>query len=179
MSFWTDLRAPCEQDMLIGFYDLTGYMRQAEATEPRRLLELMAGYFALTGGIVAQAGGRLIKTLGDAGLAAFPAADAEGAVAAFQQLRAEGRDWLAQRDWQSRVIVKLNLGPVALGLVGSPGEEILDVYGKTVNVAAGLDSTGLAMTPAVFRSLSGGAREGFKKHTPPITYIDADDRRPR
>jgi hypothetical protein len=23
MSFWTDLRLPCEQELLIGFYDLT------------------------------------------------------------------------------------------------------------------------------------------------------------
>jgi class 3 adenylate cyclase len=179
MSFWTDLRAPSEQELLIGFYDLTGYMRYAETAEPSRLLELMAGFFALTGRIIAQAGGRLIKTLGDAGLAAFPAAEAEAGVNAFQELRAEGRAWLGERGWQSRVIVKLHLGPVAVGRVGSPGEEILDVYGKTVNVAARLDSTGLAMTPAVFRSLPAEARTHYRKHTPPITYIDTEDRRPR
>jgi class 3 adenylate cyclase len=129
--------------------------------------------------IIARAGGRLIKTLGDAGLAAFPAAEAEAGVDAFQQLRAEGRAWLGERGFQCRTIVKLHLGPVAVGRVGSPGEEILDVYGKTVNVAARLDSTGLAMTPAVFRSLSAEARSHFRKHTPPITYIDAEDRRPK
>jgi class 3 adenylate cyclase len=179
MSFWTDLRAPSEQELLIGFYDLTGYMRYAETAEPSRLLELMAGYFALTGRIIAAAGGRLIKTLGDAGLAAFPAAAAGAGVEAFQQVRNEGRDWLAERGWQCRTIVKLHLGPVAIGRVGSPGEEILDVYGKTVNVVASLDSTGLAMTPAVFRSLPAEARTRFRKHTPPVTYIAADDRPPR
>ena len=25
MSFWTDLRMPTEQELLIGFYDLSGY----------------------------------------------------------------------------------------------------------------------------------------------------------
>jgi adenylate cyclase len=178
MSYWTDLRTPTEQELLIGFYDLTGYMRYAETAEARGLLDLMAGYFALTGRIIADAGGRLIKTLGDAGLAAFPASAAAAGVAAFRRLRGEGSDWLAARGYQSRVIVKLHLGPVALGRVGGPGAEILDVYGKTVNVAASLDSTGLAMTPAVFRSLPAEARQSFKKHTPPITYIDADDRRP-
>src|SRR5215813_5830269 len=49
MSFWTDLRTPSEQELLIGFYDLSGYMRFAETTEPSHLLELMAGYFAVTG----------------------------------------------------------------------------------------------------------------------------------
>jgi hypothetical protein len=58
------------------------------------------------------------------------------------------------------------------------GEEIVDVYGKTVNVAAALPSSGLAITPAVFRSLQAETRKLFKKHTPPISYIDADDPRP-
>ena len=51
-------------------------------------------------------------------------------------------------------------------------------YGKTVNVAATLPSTGLAITPAVFRSLQPETRTLFKKHTPPISYIDAADHRP-
>ena len=143
MSFWTDLRMPTEQELLIGFYDLSGYTRYAEHTEPQRLLDVMAGYFALTGQIVQDAGGRLIKTLGDAGLAAFPAEQADPAVRAVQALRSKGRDWLAQHDYKSNVVVKLHLGPVAIGKVGSPGEEIIDVYGKTVNVAATLPSAGL------------------------------------
>jgi hypothetical protein len=155
---------PTEQELLIGFYDLSGYMRYAEHAEPQRLLDVMAGYFALTGQIVRDAGGRLIKTLGDAGLAAFPAEQADSAVRAFQSVRSKGRDWLAQHDYKSQVVVKLHLGPVAIGKVGSPGEEIIDVYGKTVNVAATLPSTGLAMTPAVFRSLQPETRKLFKKH---------------
>ena len=178
MSFWTDLRMPAEQELLIGFYDLRGYMRYAETAEPPQLLALMAGFFAVTGQIVQDAGGRLIKTLGDAGLAAFPADQADAAVRAFQSLQAKGREWLAQHDYKTHVVVKLHLGPVAIGRVGSPGEEIIDVYGKTVNVAAALPSTGLAMTPAVFRSLQPETRKLFKKHTPPISYIDAGDSRP-
>ena len=48
MSFWTDLRLPCEQELLVGFFDLTGYMRFAEATEPPALLDLMTGFFAVS-----------------------------------------------------------------------------------------------------------------------------------
>jgi class 3 adenylate cyclase len=172
------LRLPCEQELLIGFYDLKGYGRQAEATEPLPLLELMSGFFALTGRIVSDAGGRLIKTMGDAGLVAYPAASVDAGVRALQSLQTEGRDWLAARGWRSRVVVKLHLGPVAVGRVGSPGEEIIDVQGKTVNVAASLPSTGLAMSPAVFRSLEPATRQLFKKHTPPVTYIGVDDTRP-
>ena len=178
MSFWTELRTPAERELLIGFYDLTGYMRFAETAEPQRLLDMMSGYFALTGQIVKDAGGRLIKTLGDAGLVAFPAEAVEAGVLACRSVQAKGSAWLAERGYKSHVVVKLHIGPVAIGRVGSPGEEVLDVYGKTVNVAARLDSTGLAMTPAVFRSLPAETRKLFRKHTPPITYIDAEDRRP-
>jgi adenylate cyclase len=178
MSFWTDLRLPCEQELLIGFYDLKGYMRFVDASEPSRVLELMAGYFALTGRIVHDAGGRLIKTMGDAGLVAFPAAAADAGVEAMRAVQSEGLEWLSARGYRSRAIVKLHLGPVAVGKVGGPGEEIIDVYGKTVNVTASLPSTGLALSPAVFRSLRPETRQLFRKHTPPVTYIGVDDSRP-
>ena len=179
MSFWTELHVPTEQELLVGFYDLTGYMRFADATEPQQLLELMSGYFALTGRILAQAGGRLFKAIGDAGLAAFPAELVDQGVLAFQAVQRDGDDWLARHDCKSRAIVKLHVGPVAVGRVGAPGEEVLDLYGKTVNVAATMASTGLAMTPAVFRRLAADTRKLFKKHTPPIIYIDSDDSRPK
>lgn len=178
MSFWTELRMPTERELLIGFYDLAGYMRYAERTPPQALLTTMTGYFALTGRIVGEAGGRLIKTLGDAGLVAFPAETVDAGVQAMRSLQAAGREWLASHACKTDIIVKLHLGPVAIGRVGSPGEEIVDVYGKTVNVAATLPSAGLAMTPAVFRSLRPDTRQLFKKHTPPISYIDANDTRP-
>jgi class 3 adenylate cyclase len=169
---------PTEHELLVGFYDLTGYMRQAERTEPRQLLDIMSGYFAHTGQILSDAGGRLIKTMGDAGLAAFPAEKVDDGVRAFQAVRLGGREWLARQGWKSDAIVKLHFGPVAIGRVGSPGQEIIDVYGKTVNLAAGVQSTGLAMTPAVFRSLQADTRRLFKKHTPPISYIDVADHHP-
>ena len=178
MSFWTDLRLPAEHELLVGFYDLHGYMRYAEASEPRPLLDLMTGYFACTGKIVAGTGGRLIKTLGDAGLVAFPADHVDAAIQAMRALRMTGRDWLGQCGFKTDILIKLHIGPVAVGRVGSPGEEIIDVYGRTVNIAAALPSTGLAVTPAVFRSLQADSRKLFKKHTPPITYIDAEDHRP-
>ena len=178
MSFWTQLRMPTERELLVGFYDLAGYMRHAEKTLPQDLLATMAGYFARTGQIVGDAGGRLIKTLGDAGLVAFPAEAVDAGVLALRSVQSTGREWLGQHGFKTSIVVKLHLGPVAIGRVGSPGEEIIDVYGKTVNVASSLPSAGLAMSPAVFRSLERATRQLFKKHTPPITYIGVDDARP-
>ena len=105
MSFWTDLRLPCEQELLIGFYDLKGYSRQAEASAPLALLELMSGYFALTGKMIGEQGGRLIKTLGDAGLVAFDAlleATREADPATEDPLYR--RAWLHDGEWINRLL---------------------------------------------------------------------------
>lgn len=178
MSAWTKLRLPAEHDMLVGFYDLTGYTAFAEHTEPLALLDLLAGYFTLTGDIIAAAGGRLIKTLGDAGLFAFFAADADAGIAALKKVESEGGAWLTKKGYRCGLIVKVNFGPVAIGMVGGRGSEILDVYGKTVNTAAVLPGRGMTLTPAAFRALSPASRKLFKKHTPPVSYIGAGDKRP-
>ena len=95
MSFWTQLRMPTERELLVGFYDLAGYMRHAEKTRPQDLLATMAGYFARTGQIVGDAGGRLIKTLGDAGLVAFPAEAADAGVLALRSVQSRVANGLA------------------------------------------------------------------------------------
>jgi adenylate cyclase len=175
MSAWTTLRLPMQQDLLIGFYDLTGYTKFSATHEPLGVLNIMTGYFSLTGKIILDGGGRLIKTLGDAGLCAFVAADTDHGVQCMRRVQREGDAWLAAHGYKARAKVKLHLGPVAIGMVGAPGAEIMDVYGKTVNTAAVLESKGFAMTPAVFRALKPETRTLFKKHTPPISYIAMED----
>lgn len=175
MPFWTDLHVPAEHDLLVGFYDLTGYMAYSDRAPALEVLAAMTGYFALTGRILHEAGGQLIKTMGDAGLAAFPAEAIDVGVLAFEAVQQDGDAWLANQGYRGRAFLKLHVGPVAVGMVGAPGEERLDVYGKTVNVAATLESRGLALTPEVFRRLRPETRARFKKHTPPVTYIGLEE----
>jgi class 3 adenylate cyclase len=162
-----------ETDCLVAFYDITGFMTYAKGRSPAEVLALCAGYFELTGAILEDAGGRLIKTLGDEGLCVFE--DADIGVAALRQVQHVGDDWLRDQGWSGRAVVKAHWGTVAFGFVGAPGGKRLDVYGDTVNTAAVLNARepGFAMTPQVFRQLSADGRKAFKKHTPPVTYIPA------
>jgi hypothetical protein len=57
------------------------------------------------------------------------------------------------------------------------GDKHHDVIGKTVNPAAMLDSTGVTLSVTAFRKLGPALRRRFKKHTPPVTYIRAEDPR--
>ena len=175
MPEWHRISTPEKRELLVGFYDLTGYMRLARQMDELRILEVMAGYFRLTGSILGESGGLLVKAIGDAGLGAFPAEDTERGVLAFLRLKEEGDAWLRELGIESKAVVKLHTGPVACGLVGAPGNERFDGYGKTVNTAAVLPANGFAMTPQVFRKLGKDARTLFKKHTPPIVYIGLED----
>jgi adenylate cyclase len=162
-----------ETDCLVAFYDITGFISFAKGRPPADVLALCAGYFDVTGTIIEGAGGRLIKTLGDAGLCVFEHAD--DGVTALRQVQHAGDAWLRDQGWSGRAVVKAHWGPVAFGFVGPPNRKRLDAYGDTVNTAAVLNAREprFAMTPQVLRQLSADGRKAFKKHTPPITYIPA------
>lgn len=176
MSFWTHLRVPAQHDMVIGVYDCQWLARHAEkAASLSEVIDVMTGFFAITGPLVHAAGGRLVKTLADCGLTAFPPDHADAAVLALREIQRVGEAWLAERGYRTRILVKADRGPVVFGMVGTPGAETLEVYGRPVATAHTLPSTGFSMTAPVFRSLEAGTRALFKKHTPPIRYIAADD----
>ncbi|MCB2108425.1 MAG: adenylate/guanylate cyclase domain-containing protein [Rhodobacteraceae bacterium] len=174
MNAWYDMTAPAERDLLVGFYDLNGYVKYARTADPLVVFSLLAGYFDLTAGQIERAGGKFIKAIGDAGLAAFPAEHADTGVRAFLDVQRKGDVWLRDNGYPGRAQIKLNIGPVACGPLGGHIKPF-DVIGTTVNIAATLTGRGFTMTPAVFRALEPETRKLFKKHTPPISYIALSD----
>lgn len=175
MTPFDDITEAMEMDALVGFFDLTGFMQVARKPEPLALLQLMAEYFALAQGIIEDGGGWLVKTIGDAGLAAFPAEETDRGVHALLQLKTDGDAWLADREIGSEAVVKAHVGRIACGLVAGRR----DIYGHAVNLAAVMESNGFALSPQVFRKLNPETRRLFKKHTPPVTYIPTGAPHPR
>ena len=86
-----------ETDCLVAFYDITGFMTFARGRPPSDVLALCNSYFDLTGRIIESASGRLIKTLGDAGLCVF--GNADSGVAALRRIQQEGDAWLREQGW--------------------------------------------------------------------------------
>lgn len=176
MSAWYDLAQPTDMDLLVGAYDLTGYFKYCSTVPTRTVFDILAGYFDLTGRIINTAGGRFIKAIGDAGLTAFKAEDADLAVRTHLDMQSEGDAWLKDHGYPGRARVRLNLGPLTCGPLGPPGQDHFDIIGSTVNIATRVGTEGFAMTPAVFRALESETRKLFKKHTPPVTYIVLRDK---
>ncbi len=162
--------------MLISFVDITGFARGAERTPDERLAELLDTYYERIGKAAADGGGTLVKLIGDGALLVFPLERADAAVLALLALRADVPQLF--EGWHSELIVKLHAGEVVCGPFGPRDDKRFDVIGGEVNIAARLPTRSFAISAEAFRCLSKDLRTRFKKHTPPITYIPSDDRRP-
>ena len=150
MTPFDEITEPTELEVLVGFFDLNGFMRLAQKPELVELLQLMAGYFDLSQDIIETDGGWLVKTIGDAGLAAFPAEWTDDGVRTMLRLTEEGDAWPAAQDVRSEAVVKFHDGKVACGMVAGRR----DIYGHAINLAAVMESTGFAMSSQTFRKLA-------------------------
>jgi adenylate cyclase len=116
----------------VGFADLVGFTELSRGSAPEDIADLVERFEHLAAQHVADAGGRVVKTLGDEVL--FTVADA-GAAAALALSLAE--DATAQLGRDVRVGVAF----------GSVVDKLGDVFGPTVNIASRL--TGLAFPGTV------------------------------
>jgi adenylate cyclase len=127
--------------MAVGFVDIVGYTSQSRNLSERELVDLVEGFEDETTRLVVEAGGRVIKTIGDEVL--FVADEARAGVEVALGLTRRGED---DDDFP-----RVRAG-VAYGLVTS---RLGDVFGPTVNIAARLTSVARPGTVLV----DAGARE--------------------
>jgi adenylate cyclase len=164
--------------LLIAFVDTTGYTQFAERTADEPLAELMDRYYERIGELVERSGGTLVKPMGDGALIVFPPERADDAVDALLALREDIAAMCAGAGWPATLVVRLHAGEVVCGPFGARGDKRFDIMGREVNLTARLPTRGFALSVEAFRCLSPAGRARFKKHTPPITYIPVEDRRP-
>lgn len=164
-----------EQELVVAFFDLTGFLRFSRVHTAMEVFSWLDQYYEFVGEWVSQAEGRVVKFMGDAGLLVYPGEAADGAVVNLVHLKAMGDRWLAEHEAPCRQIIKAHVGSVICGPLGTRREKRFDVISETVNTSAILPSHGLAITPALFRKLTASTRKLFKKHTPPVRYIPVEE----
>lgn len=164
-----------EVPLLVIFTDFTRYAAEAQRRDDAELANVMDAYYQLASKTVRGAGGRIVKFIGDATLAVFPADAADRGVLALLQLKDAADRLMIDRGWECRLTAKAHFGPVVAGEFGAAADRRFDIIGKTVNVAARLEASGVALSVEAFRQLGPDARQRFKKHTPPVTYIRVED----
>jgi adenylate cyclase len=165
------LPADCETVTLgVSFFDLSRMSEWAGSNEDTRVVGFLQAFYALSAKRIESAGGRVVKFLGDAGLAVFPKEAAEDVIFALCGLASEVRELAATYGLDTYLNVNVHVGPVLAGSFGPPGAERYDVLGKTVNIAARLGRRGVTLSAQAFRCLGEEARQRFDKITPPVSY---------
>jgi adenylate cyclase len=133
----------------IWFCDLRGFTALSDRLPRPKLVAVLNRWFEVVGGAVAEAGGEILKFMGDGLLAVFridgdPAtvcdralAAAEAALAGTQALDA----MLAGRGLEPfRFGLALHLGEVEFGNIGTPHRLDFTVIGPAVNMASRLEA---------------------------------------
>lgn len=161
----------CHSETLgVAFFDLSPIPQWASSDDDARVASFLAKFYALAAERIGSAGGRIVKVMGDAGLAVFPTEAVEAGVFALCELAAEARRCARDAGLETWLAVSVHVGPVIAGDFGPPGQARYDVVGKTVNIAARLGRRGVTLSPQAYRCLSPEGRERFEKITRPIVY---------
>ncbi|MFF5900775.1 adenylate/guanylate cyclase domain-containing protein [Streptomyces argenteolus] len=129
------------RERAVGFTDMVGYTRMTRGLDSAELVRVIDRFESLTGDVVAEGGGRVVKTIGDEVLFVCESA----ADAADTALELTARATAEQRLPQVRTGVAH--GPL-LSRFG-------DVYGATVNIAARLTAVARPDTVLVDTALAG------------------------
>jgi len=154
----------------IAFFDLSRLGEWASEKDDEHVAGFFHSFYALADRTLGQAGMRIIKFMGDAGLCVFPTERADEAVAALCTLTEQARSLAAEHGFDAYLNVNVHAGTILQGSFGAPGNERLDVIGKAVNVTARLGRRGVTLSAQAFRLLGEEARKSFGKIKPPITY---------
>ncbi|MFC7219118.1 adenylate/guanylate cyclase domain-containing protein [Streptomyces polyrhachis] len=134
----------------VGFTDMVAYTRMTRGLDDAQLDSVLGRFEALAGDVIADHGGRLVKTIGDEVLFTADTPDAAAEIALE----------LTERAAADEVVPRLRTG-LAYGTVLS---RYGDVYGEVVNIAARLTSvarpgTVVASEELAERLARGGAYE--------------------
>ena len=164
-----------EVQLLIAFWNFTRYTAQADRLEDAEVARVMAGFYELAGSRIAAAGGRVVKFIGDGGLAVFPPERAEAGVLTLLDFTDAADRFMDEQGWECRLMVKIHCGTVVEGEYGARADRRYDILGKAVNTAARLQGSGLVLSEEAFERLGPEARRRFKKQATPPTYIRVDD----
>jgi class 3 adenylate cyclase len=160
-----------EVSLLVVFADLTRFSAETARRTDAEVASALFPFYERVRSRVADAGGTVVKFMGDAALVVFEEEDVDRGVVAVLALKDEVDAHFEELGWDSRLVVKAHFGPLIAGTFGGS----FDVLGRTVNTAAMLESTGVALSVAAFRKLAPETRQRFKKHTPEVTYIRLED----
>lgn len=133
MIDYKNTTTPTECELVLAVVDLARFARTAQTMSDRAVFDMLGEFYELIGNIVAEAGGTVVKFMGDAALIVFAGDAPDHAVRSLRSLRDATDDWLAAYNSALRLQIRVHLGRVACGPLGAAGDKRFDVVGREVN----------------------------------------------
>ncbi len=162
-------------NMLVSFMDIKNFARNFQNKDTQHAMDVIDKFYETVGDSIEPNGGEIIKFIGDSALIVFSEDKVDIGIRSLLKCKKQVDKLLKENGRNSQLLVQAHFGEVVYGNIRTKMKTFTDVLGETVNAAALLKSNGFAMTPQAFRKLKPDTRKLFKKHTPPITYIAADE----
>ncbi|HVJ21795.1 MAG TPA: adenylate/guanylate cyclase domain-containing protein [Polyangiaceae bacterium] len=153
--------------------DLTNFARAFQERSDAQLAAFLDSYYALCEEKLAApgVGGRIVKFMGDACLAVFPAELAGAAVSAVVHLQHDLDALTREQALPFAMGANIHMAELVEAELGGGSSRRADVIGRGVNQAFLLGrGAGVRISEPVYRSLASGERSPWTKHKPPAVY---------
>ena len=158
---------------------LSGYHRGFRSHTDEEMAAFLHRFYCLAEDVITEAGGQIIKFLGDAVLAVFDEAAATNAVAAAVTMETSAAALARDVGLEMRLGANLHAGEAMLTELGQGSSRRLDVIGRAVNQTFLMGrGAGIRVSERVYRKLPSGDRSPWDKHKPPAVYVLGESAQP-
>jgi adenylate cyclase len=160
-----------EQKLVLFTVDLAGYARASAGMDALAVARLLDDWYRRCARVVAEAGGRLVKFMGDACLATFPEDRALAAVDAAITLRRDLASLCVEHGVRVDLAGRVHTAVVAAGEFGPDDDLRYDVLGSGVNHLFMMGGgPGIRISEPVYRQLPNERRGAWDRQKAPATY---------
>ena len=152
--------------------DLTGYTRMSRSNPDEVMARFLDRFYGLAEDAVTAGQGAVVKFMGDALLATFPADAAVGAVRAAVELQVQSAKLASEFGFETTLGANLHLGSAVVAELGKGTSRRTDIVGRAVNQTFLLGSGGgIRLSEPMYRQLPSAERGPWEKHKAPAVYV--------
>jgi adenylate cyclase len=160
-----------ERTLVLVLIDLAGFTRAIAGLSAVQVAEVLDNFYAASGAVVEEYGGRVVKFSGDNCLAVFEPDHVVDALACVQAVRAAVVSMGQESGLELDTGANVHLAKVVIGAFGAPYAAGDDVMGAgVIHVFRMGGGPGVRISEPVYRKLPSGQRTPWRKHQAPATY---------
>jgi class 3 adenylate cyclase len=152
--------------------DLTGYTRLSRENSDEVMAQFLDRFYCIAEDAVTAGRGRIVKFMGDAVLAVFPADAAVAAVGAAITLQVQAQKLASAHGLDMTLGANLHIGSAVVAELGKGASRRTDLVGRAVNQTFLLGrGGGIRLSEPMYRQLPSEERSPWEKHKPPAVYV--------